>query len=77
MGGEGLGIRRSKHSCFQLVSSRLVLTGERWMRVGFPAAVASVHLKRMKMTSMEIRSDNTLGAVASRRFPLFVLGYFS
>jgi hypothetical protein len=36
------------------------------MRVGFPAAVALVHLKRMKMISMEIRSDNALGAVATR-----------
>lgn len=66
MGCGGLRIRRSKHSCFQLVSGRLVLTGGRWMRVGFPAAVALVHLKRMKMISMEIRSDNALGAVATR-----------
>ncbi len=77
MGGGGLGIRRSKHNCFQLASGRLVLTGGRWMRVGFLAAVASVHLKRMKMTSMEIRRDNTLGVVASRWFPLVVFGRFS
>uniref|UniRef100_A0A0D9ZKZ3 Uncharacterized protein n=1 Tax=Oryza glumipatula TaxID=40148 RepID=A0A0D9ZKZ3_9ORYZ len=36
MGGRGLGIRRS--ISFQLASSRLVLTGRRWMKVDYLAA---------------------------------------
>lgn len=77
MGSGGLGIRRSKCKRFQLVSGQLVLNGGQWMRVGYPVAMASVHLKWMKMASVENRSDNAIGAVAIRRLPLVDFVRFS
>lgn len=53
IGCKGLGIQQSRSISFHLAFGRLVLTGRRWMKVGYPVACGT--------GSLEVDEDGTSG----------------